>query len=340
MLSYAYQSLQQKTYEEIETESFEYVQDIFAAILVKGIASQVKHGLIREYIEIQDNLSTLKGKINIRESIRLKVRDDHRLACCFDQLSENHYLNQILKTTALYLIYDANVARKNKDALKRVILFFSEINKLEPSAINWQSLHYNRNNTSYRLLMNICYMVLHDLLLTTEEGKYKLAAFLDDQKMSSLYEKFILEYYRTNFPQFRPASKVIKWNTIEVTDFLPKMQSDTMLVDIESRKKLIVDAKYYGKILQSQYDVDTIRSNHLYQIFSYVKNEDKNNTGLVDGILLYAKTDDVKMQNIEYNLGGNRISVETLDLSRDFLDIKNQLNSIVEKWTMKKPKQS
>ena len=337
MLSYVYQNLQQKTYEEIETESFEYVQDLFAAILVKGITSQLKHGLNREYVEKQDNLSTLKGKINIMESIRLKIRDDHRLACCYDELSENHYMNQILKTTALCLIYDGNVKRKNKDALKKVTLFFSEIGKLEPSAINWHSLHYNRNNTSYRMLMNICYMVLHELLLTTEEGKHKLATFLDDQQMSKLYEKFILEYCRRHFPQFQPAPKEIKWNTIGVTDFLPKMQSDTMLEDIENKKKLIIDAKYYGKILQTQYDVDTIRSNHLYQIFSYVKNEDKSDTGLVDGILLYAKNDDTRIHNIAYDLGGNRVSIKTLDLGKDFLDIKNQLNSIVEEWSTKKP---
>jgi 5-methylcytosine-specific restriction enzyme subunit McrC len=332
MLSYAYQSLQQKAYEEIKTVSFEYVQDLFAAILAKGITYQLKHGLSREYIEKQDNLSTLRGKINIMESMRLKMRDNHKLACFFDELSENHYMNQILKTTALCLIHNDYVKHENKAALKKAILFFSAIDKLEPSAVNWQSLHYNRNNASYRMLMNVCYMVLHDLLLTTEKGKQKLAAFFDDQQMSRLYEKFILEYYKKHFSQFRPASKEIKWITSGTIDFLPTMQSDTMLADDDSGKKIIIDAKYYSKILQTQYDTDTIRSNHLYQIFSYVKNEDKKNTGLVDGLLLYAKTDEYLTPNVSYNLGGNRISVKTLDLNSDFIHIEAQLNSIISEW--------
>jgi 5-methylcytosine-specific restriction enzyme subunit McrC len=176
-------------------------------------------------------------------------------------------------------------------------------------------------------------MILHELLLTTEKGKHKLATFLNDREMSKLYERFILEYYKKEFLKFNPASKEIKWNTTGTTDYLPKMQSDTMLIDNDNnKKKLIIDAKYYGKILQTWYDAETIRSNHLYQIFSYVKNEDKGNTGLVDGLLLYAKTDGCKITNSTYNLGGNQISVQTLDLNKDFLDIKYQLNSIVNEW--------
>jgi 5-methylcytosine-specific restriction enzyme subunit McrC len=332
MLSYAYQCLQQQNYEEIITESFENVADLFAAILAKGIIIQLKHGLSREYILESGKLSVLRGKIDLKESLQLKIHNDHRLACSYDELSENHYMNQILKSAALCLIYNGGVERKNKDALKKSILFFSKVDTLEPSTINWHNLHYNHTNASYRMLINICYLLLHDLLLTTEAGKHKLATFLDDQKMSRLYEKFILEYCKKHFPQYHPAAKEIRWNTTGTIDFLPKMQSDVILFNIEKKKKLIIDAKFYGRIMQTQYDTDTIRSNHLYQIFTYVKNEDKDNTGLVDGMLLYAKTDDVKITNSVYNLGGNRIIVKTLDLGRDFVDIKSQLDSFVDEW--------
>jgi 5-methylcytosine-specific restriction enzyme subunit McrC len=332
MLSYAYQNLQHNNFKEIETEYFENIHDLFAAILAIGISSQLKQGLNREYIEKQESLYTLKGKINIRESIQLKFRNINRLSCCFDELSENHYMNQILKTTSLLLIYNNNVKRDNKDMLKKALLFFSEVDKLEPSAINWQKLNYNRNNASYRMMMNICYLVLNELLLTTIEGKQRLASFLDDQLMSKLYEKFLLEYYKKHYPQYHPASKEIKWDTTGIIDFLPNMRSDTMLFDGE--KKLIIDAKYYGKIMQTYYDVDTIRSNNLYQIFTYVKNEDKNNTGLVSGMLLYAKSDEDIIPAITYDLSGNQISVKTLDLNKDFSIIKKQLNSIINEWVL------
>ena len=332
MLSYVYQNLQQSNFEKIKTEAFENVQDLFAAILATGMMAQLKQGLNRIYIEEQDTLSTLRGKINLKESLQLKMKDDLRLSCTYDELSENHYMNQIIKTAALCLIYDPGVQRKNKDSLKRVALFLSDIDTLEPSTINWRNIHYHRNNASYRLLMNICYLVLHELLLTTTEGEKKLATFLHGQEMSGLYEKFILAYYKKHFPQYKPASRQIKWDTEGPTELLPKMETDIILTDDNSHKKLIIDAKYYGNIMQSYYDTEKFQSGHLYQIFAYVKNEDSGRTGLVDGLLLYAKTEDIDSLNQDYSLSGNRIGVRTLDLNVSFPTIRKQLDRVVEDW--------
>jgi 5-methylcytosine-specific restriction enzyme subunit McrC len=75
-----------------------------------------------------------------------------------------------------------------------------------------------------------------------------------------------------------------------------------------------------------------LRSNHLYQIFAYVKNEDKYNSGLVSGMLLYAKTEEEILPNYDYNIGGNIISAKTLDLNKPFEMIRRQLDSVVFNW--------
>ena len=332
MLSYAYQNLQQSNYDEIKTEYFDNIQDLFAAILAKGMMAQLKQGLSREYIEKQDAIPTLRGRIDLMGSMQLIMHNDLKLSCCYDELSENHYMNKILKTTAKCLICDGGVRRKNKDVLKKAVLFFSDVDALEPSAVDWHCLHYNRNNASYRMLMNICYLVLHELLLTTDDGKQKLANFLDDQQMSRLYEKFILEYYKKHHYRYQPASKQIKWDTKGAMDFLPNMQSDIMLSDNTSKRKLIIDAKYYGRITQMQHETEKIRSDNLYQIFAYVKNEDRGHTGLIEGLLLYAKTDEVISINQNYMIGGNIIGVRTLDLNMSFASIRKQLDNIAEDW--------
>ena len=68
------------------------------------------------------------------------------------------------------------------------------------------------------------------------------------------------------------------------------MQTDIFLRLKE--KVLILDAKYYGRTMQEHFDKYTLHSGNMYQIFTYVKNQDKDNTGNVAGILLYAKTDE------------------------------------------------
>ena len=99
MLSYAFEELKQNNYENIAKESFEGIQDLFAEILYKGISTQLKHGLRREYIEKRENLSTLKGRLDIQGSISNKIRFQNKLSCDYDDLSENNLPNQILKTT-------------------------------------------------------------------------------------------------------------------------------------------------------------------------------------------------------------------------------------------------
>ena len=42
MLTYAFQVLKQNNYEDIASEEFEQIHDLFAAILSKGISQQLK----------------------------------------------------------------------------------------------------------------------------------------------------------------------------------------------------------------------------------------------------------------------------------------------------------
>ena len=51
MLSYAFQVLSEQGYKNIETEQFDNVAELCAAILSKGVSLQLKRGLGREYIE-------------------------------------------------------------------------------------------------------------------------------------------------------------------------------------------------------------------------------------------------------------------------------------------------
>lgn len=336
MLSYAFRILKQSNYDEVASEKFENAQDLFAAILSKGIAQQLKQGLYREYITKNETLSVMRGKLNMPGTIRNRIQHKQKLTCEFDELSENNLFNQILKTAVHYLLIDDGVDSERKIALKKVLVFFDEIELLEPSEIQWSRLHYRRNNRNYEMLINVCYFVLDGMLQTTEKGEYKMASF-SDEHMARLYEKFILEYYHQHHTYYLSEVKAgqVKWDLVgdnneSMIGFLPTMQTDIMLRLNE--KILILDAKYYGRTLQKQFDKDTLHSNNVYQIFTYVKNQDKDNTGDVAGILLYAKTDEDITPDVMFNLGGNQIGAKTLDLNKDFALIAAQLDKIAEDY--------
>ena len=76
------------------------------------------------------------------------------------------------------------------------------------------------------------------------------------------------------------------------------------------------------------FDSKTINSNNLYQIFTYVKNKDYHGSGNVSGLILYARTDEDITPNHDYQIGGNRISVKTLDLGAEWTEIVSQLTGV------------
>ena len=104
----------------------------------------------------------------------------------------------------------------------------------------------------------------------TDAGDYRLASFVDEQRMCRLYEKFILEYYTRHYPALSVSASQIPWSLDDgVGTMLPVMQSDIHLQ--RGNTVLIIDAKYYSHTTQVQFDKHTLHSNNLYQIFTYVK---------------------------------------------------------------------
>lgn len=332
MLAYAFQALREDKYSKIASEEFNNTAELCAAILTCGISFQIKRGLGKEYILQTETLSTLRGKIDISGSIKALTFHRRQMVCSYDDFSVNTYMNQILKSTMLFLLH-ADIAKERKKGLRKLLVFFDEVDVIDVHSINW-NLQYNRNNQTYRMLIFICYLVIKGLIQMHNLGGVKLMDFLDEQRMCRLYEKFILGYYRKEHPQFHPKSSQISWQLDDgVSSMLPVMQTDIMLTYKE--KTLIIDAKYYSHTTQIQYDKTTLYSSHLYQIFTYVKNKEaelRDCPHEVSGMLLYAKTDEDIYPENEYSMSGNRIVVRTLNLDCDFSMIKSQLDGIVEKY--------
>lgn len=235
----------------------------------------------------------------------------------------------------MLLLRQKNVSPDHKSDLKKEMLFFSNVDMIEPTAIHWSSIRFKRNNNTYRMLIGICQLVLEGMLLTTDKGDYKLATFIKPELMSRLYEKFILEYYNQEYKELDASASQIPWGLDDgIGTMLPIMQTDITLT--QGEKTLIIDAKYYSSTLQQHYDRMTIYSKNLYQIFTYVKNKeyelkDKPHDPIA-GMLLYAKTDEETYPDNDYKMSGNEIGVHTLDLNVEFSGIREQLDGIAERY--------
>ena len=330
MLAYAFKALREGVYSNMSGDDFEHAEDLFGEILSLGLSHLLKRGLHRMYEEIYEDMAGLRGKIDMTGTIRHLQNKRQVISCVHDEFSVNNGFNQILKTTAVALLGTGKLERSGK-RLKRALSFFGDVDTLDIHRIRWSALRYERNNQHYLMLINVCKFVVDGLLLDeARSGNRRIREMeIDEDNMASLYEGFIREYYARHY-DLHAMSKQIVWDVPRGTDesLLPKMQSDVMLSD--ALKTLIIDAKFYGSIMQMNWERSSIRNSHLYQILAYVNNQQAVEPRKpIGGMLLYAKTSENAPEPATWTIGGHDIAVRVLDLAKPFAELSKQLDEIV-----------
>jgi len=335
MLAYAFSALTEQGYRAVATEDFDNAAELCAAILERGVSAQLKRGLGQEYVSRTEARSSLRGTIKVTDSVKSQAFLRRQLVCSYDEFSVDTTMNRVIKATVALLVR-SDISRARKKSLKKLMVFFADVRDIDVHRVDW-NMRFERNNRTYRMLMAVCWLAVKGLLQTQSDGTTRMMDFFDEQRMSRLYEKFILEYYRREHPQLSASASFIEWALDDgVSNGLPAMRSD---ITLSARGRvLIIDAKYYKSTMQSNFDKRTVHSGNLYQIFAYVKNKqavlERAGEGVeVSGMLLYAATDEDVQPNAKYRMSGNQIGVRTLDLDRPFEEIRAQLDGIADMLT-------
>lgn len=329
MLSYAYQTLGLAEYKNIGTEKFSNIVDLYAEILSIGVPVLIRGGLLKDYIRVDEQTTVIRGKIDINSSIKRNAIVDKRLVVIYDEFSEDILLNQIIKATLVYLSHAHKINKNKRRQFFGFLPYFTHVSDVELNSNLWKRVQYNRQNRRYQFLIDVC-RFLYEELLFSENRIENRQSVKDEQRLASLYEKFVFAFYKRE-TGYRVSSPQIPWKVDnEFYDALPVMQTDIVLQF--SNKTLIIDTKFYSENMATRFVGGVAKQNsaNLYQIFTYVNNWKVKEDELVGGMLLYAKTTSLEQPNHHYEINGNKISVLNLDLNQDFELIKHDLISYAD----------
>lgn len=332
MMAYAFRTIRSDSTDRIATEPFEHLHDLFAEILIRGVGSQVKRGLHHDYFPRQEELATVRGRIDVKSTISDRAMTRGKLVCNFDEYEPDTPHNRAVKAVIVVLIRHSDVTAARKQALRRLLPYLNAVRLIAPTSIQWNELTIQRTNASYRMLLGVCELVVRGLLPRKGSGSTKLASWVSDDLMSSLYERFLREYYRVHHPYLSPSGSKIPWD-YDTTSALGAEQLPSMNTDVTLRsdnRTLIIDAKFYSSSLQvGMSGKESVHSHNLYQMLAYTKNADVNNDGSVSGLLLYARTDATNQPDLDVVIQGIRIGAQTLDLNRPWPRLRAQLEDVV-----------
>lgn len=332
MLSYAYQTLSLGEYQEIGEEKFEDATDLYCAILTNGLPVLIRGGLAHEYQRVTDSSTVLKGKIDLNASIKQNSLVKNQMVIHYDEFSPDILLNQILKATLIALKNSSKVKKMYRKKFFGFLAYFSEVSTVDLNLNLWKKVHYNKQNIRYQFLVDICRYLYEELLLDESKKDHQSPEIIDDQKLSTLFEKFVYALFKKE-TSFAVTHPMIQWQVDDgVRNALPIMQTDMVLKN--GKKTLIVDTKFYAHNLVQRNEFSGFKhhSDNLYQIYAYVNNWPKKGNEEVSGLLLYAKTSAAVQPDHEYPIQGHKIAIKTVDLNQAFGCIQKELLEIVRNY--------
>lgn len=183
MLAYAFQTLRERGYRSLGEEKFDNTAELCAAILTRGLAAQIRGGLVRGYVERKEELPCVRGRIDVSASLMRGGIMKRQLVCEYDEFTEDTYLNRIIKSTCLSLTH-LDISDERRRELRRLLAYMSRIDTIELSSVDWRFPHDRCSHTS-QMLAAVCRLVVNGLLPSPDGTRKKLADF-DDENMSRL----------------------------------------------------------------------------------------------------------------------------------------------------------
>ncbi len=332
LLCYAWDMLQEGQVVDVDQEHIETTQDLFARVLETGTTHLIKRGLDRGYVAEEVDTGSPRGKIDVSATIKRNLLTRSRVHCTVDALDYNVLHNQILKTTLGRLVRCTNLDKKLRDRLFGLYARLHEIEEVPLSTQIFGQVVLHRNNRFYKLLLEICRLIHEGRLINEDEGTTQFRDFLRDERaMARLFERFLFSFYRKEQSEYSVSRDRIQWQDVsaspEAMSYLPTMNTDISLDSPD--RKIVMDAKYYREVFQSNYCSDSIHSGNLYQLYAYVSNlairEDKQRA--VEGILVYPTVN--REVDLEYEIQGYRMRVVTVDLNLHWSGIRSHLTSLI-----------
>ncbi len=307
MLMYAYDvKLSNEQISSCQNQKYT-ILEVFVQMFASNLLSELKKGLYKEYITMQDNLPVLKGKYLINENLKYNFTKN-KIYCEYDEFSPNNSLNQFF----LYAIKYLQKFVKDKKLLKQCELIFDEVEYKSVDINKLDRIHFNRLNQRFKTSFEIAILLLKQSIPLFNQDE-KSFAFLFD--MNILFEKFIARMVK----DLDNDAKI--QNSDKFEDLI--LKPDIIL------KNQIIDTKY--KKIKS---IEDIKQSDKLQAFAYGINYGVNNVMLLypkhlDEIkydLILGKDDkkvELKIRSIDLNFMGNDYKVY-IDEIRKKVEILNE----------------
>jgi 5-methylcytosine-specific restriction enzyme subunit McrC len=311
--------------------------EIFIYLFSKNLLELLNKDFKRNYINKEENLNFIKGKINFIKNIRYNLFNKAKNYCSYDEFEENNLMNQILKSCVKKLI-KLTKSNNNFNLLRKCDLILNEVEfiKFQNSKV-CDKVKFTRLNFEYKETFNLAKLLLFGNSPSSNINNFETFSFMFD--MNKLFEEFIFEMLKNiqsekikNIQSEKPRLNIFT----EINDnkeTLFQLKPDILInVNKEKTAEIILDTKY-KKISENEKKMGISQSD-VYQLFTYSKyyNSTRN-------ILLYPeyidKIDETFKNDNNENEKNFSLKIKTINLNLDKDEKLKEYQNKIKKKLMK-----
>lgn len=313
--------------EDKQIEELESFNDVIIELFIQEVSTILKRGIARDYVNIEEPIKIVKGRIDIAKTIRLIQPN---LNCYFDEYSEDIILNQIIKAILIRINGIEAILQSQKKRARNLLLHFSNVELIYLDDTVIRNISFNKLNKIYQYAIDIGMLIYKNSIPTEEQGSYKFIDIMqDEERINIIFEAFLKNFYNIH-SKYNVHSRYyyFDWDPIDNSNkaLLPRMETDIELTLDDT--KIVIDAKYYRNAFTNKFESKKVISNNIYQMKTYL-NQNLNKYNTLRGILIYP-SNGYELSEKFLSKFGYTMEFRTIDLNMDWKDIETRLMEIVK----------
>lgn len=281
----------------------------FISMFLEELAKLIQKGIKSDYLQKEENLQFLKGKLKINEQIKQNYIHKERFFVEFDEFLSNRVENRLIKSTLKYL-YKKSKLNKNQQKIREFLFVFDEIETSKNIKNDFSRIRLDRQMRDYEQVLLWSRTFLLENSFSPYRGETVAFALLFD--MNLLFESYVYDYLRKSggFEEIKAQDKTHHL-AYENNSGKFRLKPDIVI----NKGEIIADTKW--KLLSEEKSNNGISQTDIYQLYAY-GTKYKNCTNLY---LIYPY-DDVNLENsYHYFKDNDKDKIKDLQLDILFFDL-------------------
>jgi 5-methylcytosine-specific restriction enzyme subunit McrC len=211
--------------------------DILVRFLFLELEKIIQTGLFTGYKNYDDNMTSVRGKILLKEHLAANHIRNDRIYCSFSEISADIIENRIIKYTLFYLSHCYFVDETIDAQLIRYYKRLDGVDLVTVTDHDFRAIEYTPLNQHYKTVLRLCELLIRDSALDEEIGEKTAISFLIN--MNKLFEEFVgnllirkldgydVELQRTEHPEKNSKRLVIRLDIMICRKGTPLFIMDT-----------------------------------------------------------------------------------------------------------------